>query len=55
MLNLHLQKVVKDEDQVIGSLKPSLNDTEIVNIHFAQKNFENYELLEKIDNIGREG
>lgn len=55
-LSTHIQKVVKDEKQVLDELLEEEDDpSEIVNIHFGQKNFMNYNKLKDIANAAKKG
>ena len=56
-MSVHLNKVVRNsKDQVYSSLENSpVKPEEIVNIHFAQKDFKGYVVLLEIEKLSNEG
>jgi len=59
MLHWHITDVVKKENQVIYEMSerfmPGVDHAEIVSISFGLKDFRDFELLQKIEAIGKQG
>ena len=54
-LTQHLESVINSTKHTLTSLSPTDAHDEVVNMHFAQKNFINYKILMQIDAFANEG